>query len=544
MSKKEFRRAKSQFFIPERTNLTEQWSQIAEFVMPNQSGIFDNATATQTDPGTNTTAGAKKTRRVYDSTAIQANHDLGSSIHSTLTNPQIKWSRIRFADESLNNNDQAVAWLEMANDKIHRALNESNFDTEVARNYLSYCSLGTMVLFHETKNDESLEFSGFNFRSIHLSEIAYEEDHEGKVNRVYRKFQMTAEQIMKRFPNPGDKVMEIASKDPTKKITILHATGPRERSSNDFVARPMERPIFSYFFDYGTGHKFHESGYYELPYYVTRWSVMPGEVYGRSPGHIALGDIRTLNKLKKLMLSAMAKAVNPPVMAAKRSVFGTLDLRPNKINIVSDPNNIKEFQTTARFDVTSLGVQELQNQIKSVFFLDKLMLPPRTETGEMTAFEVSQRLQQMQKVLGPVLGRLNSEFLSPLITRSFQMLLRGAELNPLPPVLRQTGLNVDISFVNSLSQSQQLDEVNSIREWVNSLAMMAQVAPEALDYINADAIAKHLRKSMFVPEIAIRSDGDVQTVRQARAQQQQMEQGLAAAQQASQVVKNLPEDSL
>ena len=543
VNKRIFVRARDAFNNTERTNMANLWSEIAEFILPNQSGIFETAIGETFGPESGQTPGTKKTRRIYDSTGIQSNYDLGSSIHSTLTNPQIKWSRIRFKDDELNNNDEAVAWLEIANDTIHAAFNESNFDTEVARNYLAYPSLGTMVLFHETLDDSTLAFSGFNFRSIHLSEISFEENHRGEVTRVYRRFPLTAEQVIQKFGKVQNREINDALKsEPTKKFPIIHTTGPRDNASQEFIADPKDRPIFSNFYIYSTGELLSEGGYYELPYYVTRWSIMPGEVYGRAPGHISIGDIRTLNKLKKLTLTGLAKAVNPPILTQKRSAFGTLDLRPGKNNIVSDIDGIKEFRTDARFDVSNLAVQELQDQIKKVFFLDKLMLPPRTETGEMTAFEVSQRLQQMQKVLGPVLGRLNSEFLGPLITRSFRMLLRGAALPQLPSVLQQRGLAVDISFVNSLAQSQQLDEVNTIRDWVSSVGMLAQANPEALDYVNIDEITKHLRKSMFVPEIAIRSDSEVEGIRQQRAQQQQMQQMLESGQQASEIAKNLPEE--
>ncbi len=39
--------------------------------------------------------------------------------------------------------------------------------------------------------------------------------------------------------------------------------------------------------------------------------------------------------------------------------------------------------------------ERLQNSIKSAFYIDKLMLPPRTETGEMTAYEIQERLTDL-----------------------------------------------------------------------------------------------------------------------------------------------------
>lgn len=534
---KEYRRAKDAFASTERQNIATEWEEIATYVLPHQSGIFQSSYI----PAHIQSPGSKKTRKLYDLTAVQACHDLGSSIHSTLTNPQIKWSRIRYKSEELNNEPNAVAWLQAVNDIIHTAFNESNFDTEVSRNYLSYPALGTMVLFHEVADDSTLAFGGFRFKSIHLSEIAYEENSDGLVDRVYRQFEMSAESMIKRFgTSVSDEIVTCAEKNPTKKFTVMHVVAPREKfNSNAIGVRPEERRYASLFFD-SEGSLLEENGYYEMPYYVTRWSVMPGEIYGRSPGHVSIGDIRTMNQLIKLHLESVALSVAPPLIAERNNILGNLDLRPKKLNIVNDIKGLTEFLSRSDHQVAEFTQQKYEDKIMKAFFLDKLMLPPRTETGEMTAFEVSQRLQQMQKVLGSVLGRLNSEFLSPLIFRSFNMLLRSAVLPDLPPILRERGIDVEISFINGLAQAQQIEDINNIQQWVQSLAVLGQVKPEALDYIDADGIAKHLARAMYVPESAVRNDDEVQAMRAQREQALQIEQALSVGQQASEIVKNVP----
>lgn len=528
------KRSAELFNNAERSNMDHLWSDIAEFILPNASGIFRN---------NKDGAGEKKTRRIYDSTAIQANHDLAAAIHSTLTNPTSKWSRVRFKDEELNNNEEAVRWLEDANNRLHTSFNESNFDTEVSRNYMMYPSLGTMVLFHEERQDDRpLQFEGHRFKSVHLSEVAFAEGPDGNVDIVFRKFKMSLDQMIKRWGSElSPDLLERANSKPDDKIEILHAVFARKESevklNSQGLASGDKRPIASMYIELETNGMLEEGGFYEFPYYVTRWSTMPGEVYGRSPGFIALNDVRTLNTLKKLTLEGVAKAINPPMLATERSVLGNLDLRPSKLSFVRELDGIKEFRTDARFDVSNFTAKELQDQIKTTFFLDKLLLPPRTETGEMTATEVLQRLEQMQKVLGSTLSRLNSEFLSPLIIRSFKMMLRGGAFLPLPSILEERGIDIEISFVNSLARAQQVEDVNTINGWLQNIGMIAQFKPEVLDLVNADGIAKHLATIRGVPEIAIRSDEEVAQLRQAQAQaaqqQEQMNQAMQAADIAS-----------
>lgn len=519
----------------ERQNQKAIWENLAEFIIPSQSGIFNGET----------TRGDRKTERLFDSTAPQANLDLAASIHATVTNPATKWSSIKFKDDDLNNNPEAVAWLEAANNKIHEAINESNFDAMAAKNYQGLTALGTMVLFQEEDPLSDKEgFGGFRFNAWHLSEVAFLENEAGIADTVYRKFKMTLKQLMERFEDklPDDLKRAVLVK-PNDMMEVFHEIKPRNPEDVRFnelgLALPKERPFSStYVLDKGSI-VLEEGGYYELPVYVTRWSTMPGEVYGRASGHIALPDIRTLNKAKQLGLKAIARAIDPPMIAEKRNVLGNFDIRPGRLSLVRNVEGIRELGSQARFDVSQFAVEDLRNSIKSIFFIDKLMLPPRTETGEQTAFEIAERLAQMQKVLGPTLSRLNNEYLTPLIARSFKLLLRGNALPPLPEILRERGINIDIRFVNPLARSQRLEEINNIAAWVQQTAGHAQLTGDAsvLDWIDGDFVTKENASIRGIPEGAIRSQDQVDATREQRQQQitaqQQLEAGTQLADIAS-----------
>lgn len=519
------KKADQAFGNTERTNQQSNWELLAEFILPNQSGIFNGLD----------TPGGKKTRRLYDSTAIQANSDLAAAIHSTLTNPATRWSKLRYKQEDLNNDREAIAWLEEVNKEIHSNINESTFDTMVSKNYQSFSSLGTMVLYQEEKTNEAGIFEGFGFEAIHLSQVAFSENKNGIVDCVYRKFSLTARQAMEKFGNDNpDCIKESVENSPEKEFEFYHVVMPRDKKQvKQGMTSAKNRAYASYYICKKEAKIVKEGGYYEFPFYVTRWQTMPGETYGRGPGHIALPDVRTLNTVKEHGLHAIAKAVNPPIMAEQRSILGNLDLRPGQLTIVRNLDGLKEFVTQSRYDVTQFAVEDLRNAIKSIFFIDKLFLPPRTETGEMTAFEIDQRLAQMQRVLGPTLSRLNSEFLSPLIIRSFKILLRAGMLPEVPEILKERGIDVEIGFVNQLSRAQQIEELSSVQAWVRDTAELAQLNPEVLDLINFDEVSKFSAKIRGISEKLVSNEDAVEERRQQRAQaaqaQQQLEAGIGVA---------------
>ena len=81
------KRSDDLFGSSERRNNEVMWDELSEFMLNNQYGLFRTATASQTDISSlqSNAAGTKNTRRLYDSTALQAVQDLASAFQGTLT---------------------------------------------------------------------------------------------------------------------------------------------------------------------------------------------------------------------------------------------------------------------------------------------------------------------------------------------------------------------------------------------------------------------------------------------------------------------------
>ncbi len=516
--------ASKAFSSTERSNVEASWELLSEFILPNQSGIFHGAS----------TPGEKKTKRLHDSTAVQAAADLSAAIHSTLTNPSTKWSKLQFKTKQ-----EGSEWLEEVINIIHSTLNETNFDTEIAKGYRSYTALANMVLFHDEYTDPRTGKERQRFKTLHLSEVAWEENHLGRVDTLYRRLKYTAKQAVEEWGEenlPRYIQEKFKSKSPDL-ICFTHYVYPRgyEKLNDVGLAAPKDRPFGSIYIDDKEKTLIEEGGFYEFPAYVVRWETTPGEKYGRGPGHIALPDARTLNRANYLKLEALTLDIRPPLLANQRDILGSVNMKPGAITVMKDIRGIAPFRSGTDVGATRFSTDELKESIKNKFYLDKLLLPPRNETGEMTAYETQVRIEQMQRVLGPTLGRLDSELLRPLITRTFQMLLRAGELPEIPESIRQEGLNVDIIFVNQLARSQQFGDITNIQGWANELSYIAQLNPEVLDWLDVDGIAKHTARVRGIPEVAIKDDEVVQQERQQRARQAQQQQMLDVGVQAADI---------
>jgi len=533
--------ADSLFNASERTNNENLWDELSEFMLNNQWKFNRQQSVSATDISSlmSTNAGTKKTRRLYDSTALQAVQDLSAAFQGTLTNPATTWSKMRFNDDALNNDSDSGLWLEKVNDMMHNEFNESNFDTEIAKGYQSLVSMANMPIFHEERETKAGEHDGVRFTSLHLSQVVWMEDKEGIVDSLYRKFTMRAKQAVEKW---GDavphEIMKVVEQEPNKEFQFLHAIFPRKDSEvklNELGLAPgKNRPWASIYISIEGLKMVEEGGYYEMPVYVARWSMLSGELYGRGPSHLALPDVRTLNRLKQRGLEAMDLQVRPPILANERDVFGQLDLRPGGISIVKDVNGVKEFVSQARADILEFSTQDLIQSIKSMFFLDKIQPLSNLDKKErMSQLEVTKRLEEMQSVLGPVLSRLNSELLQPLVIRQFKIMLRAGVLPEMPDMVKERGLDLEIVFVNQLARSQQVQDVSSIQQWVQNLAGLAQLDPTVIDNIDSDGIARHTAKILGVPEVAVANQDEIEQTRAARQQAQQQQQALESANMAA-----------
>jgi hypothetical protein len=535
-AQKLFKRAENAFNLDERTNIQALWRTQSEFLLNNQF-MFDTSGSTVPDKHLK---GSSSTRRLYSSEGPAAVQKLSSTMHSTLTNPATIWSKLEWENGLFSNNRMAGDALNQGNAQIHKRLNESNFNTEVGKFYQSFVTFGNGVLFFEVEQNDP--FDKFNFTSIHLGSIAWAQNDMNEIDKCYRKFTMTAEQAGLRW---GDAVPEGIKKalekdDFDRSFDFIHVVIPRTKSNIDPItglAAPKDRPFASYYIEQSEKVLLEESGYYEFPYFVARWSLTPGSVYAQGPSNIAMPDVRSLNSLLQLELESAALMVRPPLLVNQQFAFSEINMCPGGSTIVTDVNNaVAEFRSAGRMDVEEQTYQRLKASVERIYFLDQLLLPPRTEIGQMSVPEVSQRIEQINKVLGPAVSIIQNQILKPTILRAFNILYRaqslGSQIFPqeLIQFVDEIGFqNVKIEYVNSLARSQQMQDLITIQQWISNIGALAEITPEIIDNIDPDKLAKHTAKVLGVPDIVLRDDREIQAVRQQRAQQAQSQQAIEQA---------------
>ena len=167
-----------------------------------------------------------------------------------------------------------------------------------------------------------------------------------------------------------------------------------------------------------------------------------------------------------------------------------------------------------------------------MFHVDQLVI---SANRTMTATEVIQRNEEKMRILGPVLGRLQSELLQPMILRVFNSMLRNNLFLQAPEILANQ--EIDIEYVSPMALAQRSQELQNL---MRGLEMFAQISPLApvQDYIDENGLIKNIISLLGLPAKMIKSDSQVAELRQERAAAQQQQAEMMQQMQESQIAKN------
>ena len=529
------KRSDTAFSVDERANAEILWREIAAFMLPNASDFITSGSY-----GQGGTGGLKTTERIFDGTAILANRDLASAIDSTLTNPATQWASTEFESAELNREsgpDGAAAWLQKSTEKMFEAFNQSNFNIEKTAGYKMLTSMGQMILLQESSHfNEDGRFTGFQFKNIPVNELAWSENSSGFVDTVYRRLQITAKQAFERFGDKvSDRIKTDVERNPDVRHDFIHAVFPRNKEDIDtqsIIVAGANRPFVSAYIERRSKQFTELSGFYEFPMYVARFEKGPNEGYGRGAGHVAMPDTRTLNALIELVFEAAEMGIFPPIITNAENVPSGVDFSARSVVNVDDIDALRPLHLQTQVNLAQLNIERLESQINRAFFLDKIQLPPRENTGEMSAFEVAKRLEEMNKAFGPTLSILEKEYLQPLILRSFNSMLRGGAFDPIPPSVKEEMARgagqFKIIYLNTLARAQKFEQIANIRQYVASAQELAVAtgSPEPLDRIDTDEIMKINEEVLGIPKQIILSDKAIAQIRESRAQQQEQQQSI------------------
>ena len=531
-SRKQFYNKHLSSLETERSSFDTHWRDLSDFILPRSSRFL-------------TSDRNKSTRntKIVDPTATMANRTLSSGMLSGITSPTRPWFSLGTPDPEMMEYGPVKYWLELVQNRMNDVMNKSNWYQSLPIVYGQLGTFGTTAMSLLEDDEDVIRTHPFPIGSYYLSN-----SDRLQVDTVYRKFSMTCRQIVQRFglDNVSDSVKSAwTSQQYEQWFDVVHVVEPNMNRDTGKMDSKNKKFASVYYEAGGADNKLlSEKGFDDMPIMAPRWDINGEDVYGSScPGMIALGSVKALQLEQRRKAQAIDKLVNPPMVGPSSLRNQRASLLPGEITYVDQVSGSTSFQPAyainPRINELVADIQDTRSLINSSYFVDLFMMLQNVNTRSMPVEAVVEMKEEKLLMLGPVLERLNDEFLDPSIDRIFNIMARKNMLPPAPPEL--AGQSLRVEYISVMAQAQKAVGIGSIERFVGFVGGLAQANPAALDKLNIDQAIDDYGNMVGVPATIIATSEQVAQVREERAKQQQQQQAMQTSMAAVQGAKTLSE---
>ncbi len=508
-----------------------EWQDASDYILPRR-GRFQGAVQAGVTGGQR---GQRHDEKKIDGYASWAAETFAGGMQALVTPQSQPWFAIETVDEALMRRRDVKEWLQAVNSRMLAtfANPSTRFYSQAKETYLDIGTLGTAVMYVTAK-----PVSPFvSFQTRHLAESHLEANDEGLVNANFRHFRWTARQAVQAFSRPGDRLPEkirtAAGKPRNEYFRFLHAVFPRTQlDGNPAFAR--NKPWASTFLSLDPIARIREGGFEEFPYVTPRWSTLATEVFGRGPGNNVMSSIKLANAQKKTVQQAAVLKVRPPMQVPEGGLLRKLQMRPGGVNYLRSTG--RDTQGIRPVDVggdVGLGVElmGLERDIIDKEFMTDLMQIP--ELDRMTATEILERRDLRLLQVAPIMAQSHTEFVDPLLMRTFRILARAGQFPPAPQAL--AGQELRIQYKGTLAIAQRLSQtVQPIMRVLDTVDRVAVYDEGVKMLVDGEEVVRLVHDAQGAPVSMLRSADTVADLRRQAseaAERQQLAElaGLEAA---------------
>jgi len=479
------------------------------------------------------TAQEDGSKLIYDHTAVWANQMFANGLASYLIPKSDRWAYLKpLGVPSSELSDEQLIYLEMASDILYHyfSLPQTQFYQSGHENFHDQGSYGTAVTYvRKTPN-------GVSFKSCPLADCYFDTDMNNDVDTMFQRRRLRTKQVLQMFPKVA-MMEDFDTKTGEKEYEIYYCVEP----NRDVRARKggkigNERPFKATYWSPQLKHVL-ETGHMDyFPFLVPRWSLISGEVWGRSPAMTCLSNIQVVNKMKKELLKSAELANSPPLTAEEDSIL--LPMRYGARQMLWRTQGSEAptpIMSGSQPQLTLEMMKAEQEAITRSFFVDQIIREQKKE--RQSIMEVQDERGQMLQQLGPQLARQESEFVSPAIEVAFDILEKAGKLPPPPASLQ--GQELEIVYTSPAAYAQYASKISDISGFLQDMTPLFQIQPELIEGLDPQELMDSYSRYRNVPRRIIKSKKDVEAQKAARAETENQQQMMGAAPQMAGALKDV-----
>lgn len=489
------------------------WRELADYYLPKRYVWLQSATEQRVRNA--------KNPYILDSTGTMAARTLASGMMNGITSPSRPWFKLHVP--GMDDDGGPIAqWADEVSRRMMIVMSESNFYNSMAVLYLDLVVFGSAAnLIYEDDDDIIRCYNPA------LGEFYLGQSHRLSVDTFAREFTQTVKQLCTRFgkENLSETVRAKYDKNDQQ---ILHSVEVTHLIEPNLGDSPIPKK-FAYretYWETGAreGTVLLQRGFNELPGVFPRWELTANDSYGTSPAMDALPDVIQLQLETKRKAQGLDKMVNPPIVADIQLQHRPTALMPNGITYVAGVNNVGVkplYEIRAPIQEMTADIRDVQIRIREAFHNDLFNMISQLDTVR-SATEIDARREEKLVLLGSVLERFENEALDPAIDRIFAIMQRAGLIPDAPPTIH--GAPLQIQYVSILSTAQKALAVAPMERWMQVVASVAPLNPDALLVPKWDMLLRGYAQAVGVDAKNVNTLDEIAAQRQAKEQAMQAQQ--------------------
>lgn len=498
-----------------RSTWEESWREIDER-FPNGAGGFDKRTP-----------GQLRGARNFDSQHILSLRKFAAAGMAITTPEQDDYIKPVFLDDDLNKERSVQLWREKTGRRMKRIRHAAHtgFITAAVEDWDQLGRYGTSAVWSEARPQ------GMMYRCLHLSECYIDVNFAGLVDRVHRKFELTARQAEEMFglnaltPKMREALEPMRNKE-GEKFEILHVVAPNRSWDRDSWDH-NRFPVSSRYLAVDEKIYLRRKGYRTMPVSVSRHATSPSEIYGRSPAFDVMPNIQGLNAMKHTTLRAGHKAVDPALLFAHDGGQSrTLQSKPGGLN----PGFVDESgrALVSRMPGGENGIpyaMEMMEQEKEpirVSFLEEFYKILTDPNSRMTTTEVLEVMSKQGILVRPYASRYQNEKQDPMTQRDLQLMMTAEQIESFPDEVREAGAWPMIDYENPLAAMARAESTAKSMRFVEFATQVTALREtEAGEHVNIGEMLRGGAEEIGVKPSYLYSREEVAANRRSRQEQEQ-----------------------
>jgi hypothetical protein len=514
----------------DRKAITTLWQEIAENFYPQRADFTIRRYI-----------GEEFAEHLYSSYPILVHRDLSNSFAAMLRPRAKPWFEISVHEEDSLSHD-AKSWLAWATKRMRQAMYDrrAQLIRATSEGDADFAAFGQCIITRDI-NWKSADGPHLLYRCWHLRDAGWAENAEGQLGEIYFKYEQTIKQLKEEF---GEDALHHNHAKVTTKSNLKTVKCMRCSISTDVYQGQNGAgegyPWIVVYLDMDNQHIMQEHGVWSHGITLPRWQTVSGSQYAYSPASVAgLPDARLLQAMSLTLLEAGEMSVRPPMIATQDAIRSDIQLYSGGITWADVEYDERKGDVLRPLNQDRRGLpmgfenaERQMNMLAEAFYLNKLTLPP--PEGDMTAFEVGQRVEEYVRQALPLFEPMEHEYNGQLCEDTFDALLRAGHFgspDDMPKDL--SGREIHFKFISPLHDAIERKDAATYLESAELIERAMAFDPNAMAHWDSGTALRAALEGIGVDPRHMRSPRQAAQIIRSNAEQAQAEEQVEIAKSAA-----------